>query len=120
MAELKKDYTRKNTFWRNWGAVIILAVFFVASWGGQFATQLTTEKQLSAQHGQEFQMSEFWPQFWSATLENWQSEWLQLFMQALLISGFSAYIFRKQDEEHFKTQLMIEELKKEIRGKAKK
>ncbi len=119
MPELKKDYTSKNTFWRNWGAAIILAVFFLVSWGGQFATQLTVEKQQSEQHNQTFQMSEFWPQFWSSTLENWQSEWLQLFMQALLISGFSVYIFRKQDEEHFKTQLMIEELKKEICGSKK-
>ena len=35
MAELREEYRRKNTFWRNWGAVIILAVFFVTSLGGK-------------------------------------------------------------------------------------
>ena len=117
MAELKKEYKKKNTFFKNWGAVFILLAFFLASWGGQFAAQLQAEKQLAEQHGQEFQMTEFWPEFWSATFENWQSEWLQLATQALLIAGFSAYVFRKQDEEHYKTQLMIEQLQKEIRAK---
>lgn len=113
---MEQEYRKKNTFWRNWGAVFILIVFFLASWAGQFATQLTVEKQQSEQHGQVFQMEEFWPQFWSSTFENWQSEWLQLATQALLISGFAAILFRKQDEEHYKTQLMIEKLRKEIKS----
>lgn len=116
MAELREEYRRKNTFWRNWGAVIILAVFFVTSWGGQFVNQLTVEKQQAEAHGQQFEMSDFWPQFMSSTFENWQSEWLQLTAQAILISGFSAAIFRKQDDEHFKTQIMIEELRDEVKS----
>lgn len=119
MAELAKEYKKKNTFIKRWAAVFILAVFFVASWAGQFVTQLESEKLISQQHGQVFQMEEFWPEFWSSTLENWQSEWLQLLTQALVISGFSSYIFRKQDEEHYKTQLMIEQLKKEIHQNSK-
>ncbi len=78
MAELHHEYKRKDTFLRNWGAVIILIVFFLVSWGGQFVAQLVTEKQDAQQHGQEFEMSDFWPQFLSSTFENWQSEWLQL------------------------------------------
>jgi hypothetical protein len=114
---MKQEYARKNTFLRNWGAVFILAVFFLGSWFGQFASQLQVQMNESAQHGQAFSMEEFWPQFWASTFENWQSEWLQLTTQALLISGFAAVLFRKQDEEHFKTQIMIEELRKEISKK---
>jgi len=116
MPELKKEYKKKNTFFRNWGAVLILAAFFLGSWGGQFVNQLQVEKSHAEQHGQAFNMQDFWPQFWSSTFENWQSEWLQLATQALLISGFAAVLFRKQDEEHFKTQMMIEELQKEIKS----
>jgi hypothetical protein len=117
MATLQTEYQRKNTFLRNWGAVLILILFFIGSWTGQFVNQLNVVKQEAEQHQQEFKMEEFWPQFWSSTFENWQSEWLQLSTQALLISGFASYIFRKQDEEHFKTQLMIEELRSEIKKK---
>ena len=62
-------------------------------------------------------MDDFWPQFWSSTFENWQSEWLQLTTQALLISAFASVLFRKQDEEHYKTQIMIEQLRKEMKKK---
>jgi type II secretory pathway component PulL len=54
MADLKQEYRRKNSFWRNWGAVIILVGFFLASWAGQFVNQLITEKQDAQQHGQQF------------------------------------------------------------------
>lgn len=112
MAE--QEFRRKATFWSTWGAVVLLAVFFVASWAGQFVTQLESEKLLSHQHGQVFQMGDFWPEFLSSTFENWQSEWLQLTVQALLLAGFTSYVFRKQNEEHYKTQIMIDDLRREL------
>ena len=117
MANLKKELERKDTFFRRWAAVFILFAFFLASWGGQFVAQLQVTKQKSEQHGQQFQISEFWPEFWQSTLENWQSEWLQLATQALIVAGFSEYLFRKGDEEHYRTQLMIEELRSELKSK---
>lgn len=117
MASLKDEYKRKDTFWRRWVAVIILFIFFFLSWGGQFAAQLEQVKQESEQHGQEFQMSEFWPEFWQSTFENWQSEWLQLATQAILIAALADYVFRKGNQDHYKTQLMIEELKDELKKK---
>lgn len=114
MADVHREYRQADNFLRRWGAVFILLLFFIGSWGGQYATQLQVEKQQSEQHGQEFSMVEFWPQFWSSTLENWQSEWLQLLTQALLLGGFANYIFRKQDEDHYKTHLMLEDIKKMI------
>lgn len=118
MASLKEEHKKKSTFLRNWGAVLLLFVFFVASWMGQLFMQLQVEMDAAAQHEQTFSMAQFWPQFWSSTLENWQSEWLQLFTQALMISGFAAFVFRTENQEHYKTQIMIDELRKEIRGKA--
>ena len=97
-------------FLTNWGAVVILFFLFIGSWSAQFIAQVAEEKQVAEQHNQVFSMNEIWPKFWSATFENWQSEWLQLFTQALLISGFSAYLFRKEDEEHYNTQQKIDAL----------
>jgi len=115
MGASKEEYERKDTFLRRWAAVIILFIFFFLSWGGQFVSQLEQVKQQSEQHGQQFQMSEFWPEFWSATFENWQSEWLQLAMQAILIAALADYIFRKGNQDHYQTQLMIEELREELK-----
>jgi hypothetical protein len=117
MASLKEEYNRKDTFFRKWTAVLILFAFFFLSWGGQYISQLQAMKQESEQHGQEFQMNEFWPEFWGATFENWQSEWLQLATQAILIAALADYLFRKGNQDHYKTQLMIEELRKELNKK---
>jgi hypothetical protein len=117
MASLRQEYNKKDTFWRRWAAVFILFAFFFLSWGGQYMTQMQQVKQDSIEHGQQFQMNEFLPEFWSSTFENWQSEWLQLATQAILIAAFADYVFRKGNEDHYKTQLMIEDLRRELKTK---
>lgn len=77
-------------------------------------TQLQEVKQDAVTHGQDFQMSDFWPKFWSSTFENWQSEWLQLTVQAILIAALADYLFRISNRDHYKTHLMIEELQNDI------
>lgn len=117
MSDLKREYKQKDSFLRRWGTLFILIALFLFSWGGQYAMQLQTAKNESEQHGQEFSMEEFMPQFWSSTFENWQSEWLQLAVQAILIAALADYVFRKGNQDHYKTQLMIDELRKEIKAK---
>jgi hypothetical protein len=62
----------------NYGLTIVLAVLFLSTWVGQFFTELSVFKQEASQHGESFEWSGFWPEFWQSTLENWQSEFLQL------------------------------------------
>ena len=44
---------------------------------------MITERNDAQQHGQSFEWADFMPQFLSSTLENWQSEFLQLVWQAV-------------------------------------
>jgi hypothetical protein len=120
MADLKTQYKRDDTFVRRWAALVILIAFFILSWGGQLLFQLQVEQQQAEQHGQAFSMQEFWPQFWASTFENWQSEWLQLATQAVLIAALADYIFRTGNRDHYKTQLMIEDLQKDVQNLKKK
>ncbi len=115
MADLKTEYRRNDTFLKRWAALFILIAFFLLSWLGQFTFQLQVEAQQAEQHGQQFSMQEFMPQFWASTFENWQSEWLQLATQAVLIAALADYVFRTGNRDHYKTQLMIEDLQKEIK-----
>ncbi len=75
---------------RRWGAVYILIVLFVGSWIGQAWTMLPDIET----HG--------WTYFWAATFENWQSEWLQLIFQAILLMGAKHWLFQvdAKDIEH--------------------
>lgn len=72
---------------RRWGAAYILAVLFLGSWIGQAVAQ----KGEIAEHG--------WSVFWSATFENWQSEWFQLLLQAVMLLGMKHWIFKADAED---------------------
>lgn len=63
---------------------LVLAALFMLSWAGQAISQLVEVADRAQQHGQQFSFAEYWPAFASATLENWQSEFLQLFTFVLL------------------------------------
>ena len=79
---------------KHFGLSIVLAVLFFASWIGQGISQFQefTDEQL--QHGSEVSGGDFVAVFSSTTLENWQSEFLQLFsfvvLSAVLIHRGSA------------------------------
>lgn len=69
-----------------WGALYILFVLFVGSLIGQFVYQVLLG-------GEDMN------KFLSAVFENWQSEWIQLFLQALLIQGLGHVLYRKETED---------------------
>lgn len=72
---------------RRYGFFYILVVAFLASWFGQLVNQW-----------EEIQIFG-WSEFWSATFENWQSEFLQLAVQALGMVMLKDKIFRVADEK---------------------
>lgn len=70
------------THLRRWGAVWVLLILFLGSWFGQLYTMLPEIEK------------EGFTKFWAATFENWQSEWLQLVFQAILLLGAKHWIFQ--------------------------
>jgi hypothetical protein len=77
-------------FFKAYSFGLITGLFFLISWVGQFFAQMVVERNEAEQHGQAFSWSEFWPQFLQSTLENWQSEFLQLLWQA---AGLALFYF---------------------------
>lgn len=61
---------------------------FLFSWLGQFSFQLMEVRNDAAQHGQAFEWGAFMAAFMQSTLENWQSEFLQLCWQAAGLALF--------------------------------
>ncbi len=88
---------------RRWGAIYLLLALFLGSWSGQLLTQIVELKQEAEQHGQAFHLSDLWAPFFSATFENWQSEWLQLIVQGAVLLGMKHLIFKADAED---TELM--------------
>lgn len=96
---------------RRWGAVYLLLLLFVGSWGGQFLTQMAEYTSTQQMHGLPFEWSGYLAEFFASTFENWQSEWLQLVFQAILLLGAKHWIFRVDAEDLERIEAKIDELK---------
>jgi hypothetical protein len=71
---------------RQWGAIYLLLVMFLGSWAGQAVAQAVEPGPFG------------WAVFWNATFENWQSEFLQLAVQALLVAGPLQYVLFRAEQ----------------------
>lgn len=91
-----------GTHLRRFGALYLLIFLFAASWVGQFLAQVAEIRANAKTHGDPTSgpqfWSDFWPQFWSATLENWQSEFLQLTVQVTAVGLLASFMFRAYQE----------------------
>jgi hypothetical protein len=69
-----------GTWVRDRSLGIFFISLFLVSWIAQLVVQWFDFQNQQQDHGQvpEFWSGEFWYDFWKATLENWQSEFLQL------------------------------------------
>lgn len=85
---------------RNWGAVYILALLFIGSWMGQLVAM---QPQIAEKGASEF---------WSATFENWQSEWLQLIFQAVLLLGAKHWLFKADADDMERLQSDVSDIKR--------
>ncbi|HEX5566091.1 MAG TPA: hypothetical protein VFY14_03995 [Streptomyces sp.] len=83
---------------RRWGVLYLLAVLFVASWVGQLVAMQPAIQQ------------EGWSEFWSATTENWQSEFLQLLFQAGVVGAMAPVLFRKSIEDSRRIEAKLDKL----------
>lgn len=63
----------------------VIGALFIISWTGQLFTEAAVFMDDQKEHGvtvasvwSAMGMADFWEAFWQSTLENWQSEWLQV------------------------------------------
>jgi len=88
----------KQSIWRRYGYLWITLILFLGSLIGHwiFSWQVFVQEQEA--HGQAIVLSEFWNTVLRDTLENWQSEFLQLIWQVAGLS-FLFYIGSPQSKE---------------------
>ncbi len=79
---------RKPRWPKAYSFALVTGALFLVSWIGQFVFQMVVQSNEASQHGQSFSWSGFLPQFLASTLENWQSEFLQLVWQAAGLALF--------------------------------
>jgi hypothetical protein len=96
ISSIRKEKRSQNLrrTWANFGLSIAFCILFLTSWAAQGLAQWDEFRQEQREHGQPIEVVEFVNVFSKSTLENWQSEFLQLFsfvvLSAVLIHHGSA------------------------------
>jgi hypothetical protein len=105
--QIKDEREAHRSIWREFGLGLILMVLFFVTWGGHAVAQWQVHTDEARTHGEEPELGDFAAEFGQATLENWQSEFLQLFsfvtLAALYIHKGSAE--SKDGEEKLEASL---------------
>jgi hypothetical protein len=81
---IRVERTAGRSVWREFALSIVLGILFLSTWFGQLVAewQIYTDEQRS--RGEPTEIGDFAAQFAQSTLENWQSEFLQLFSFVVL------------------------------------
>jgi hypothetical protein len=81
-----------------------LGILFAGSLAGQFVYQVVLGREDSNK-------------FLASVFENWQSEWIQLFVQALLIQGLGHVLYKKEVEDQERMEGKLDEILRMARGR---
>jgi heme A synthase len=81
---IQNERTKGVSVWREFGLGLCLMVLFFATWVAHGISEWQTYTDEQHEHGQPTEAGDFVSQFAQSTLENWQSEFLQLFSFVVL------------------------------------
>jgi hypothetical protein len=86
---IRNEHRTHMSLWKNFGLSLGFCALFLISWVGHAITQWQVYTDEQRSHNESVEFGDFVAEFSQATLENWQSEFLQLFsftvMAAVLI-----------------------------------
>ncbi|MGH2687343.1 MAG: DUF6766 family protein [Actinomycetota bacterium] len=82
----KQEQLRKKRPLGNYGLSIVLTLLFLGSWVAQAVSQWKEFESQQQAHGEPAEVREFGWEFAASTMENWQSEFLQLLTFVVLTS----------------------------------
>ncbi len=104
----KRSSRLRKTF-ANFGLSIILSILFFTSWFGHGVSEWQTFVDQQKAHNETVEVGDFIAEFSQSTLENWQSEFLQLFSFVVLAS---LYVHRGSAESRDSDDRLEESLKR--------
>jgi hypothetical protein len=116
MARSIRDERRRSgirRLWANFGLSFVLGLLFLVSWATQAFAQWESFRNEQREHGEPALVSEYLVDFSASTLENWQSEFLQLFSFVTLAA---LYVHRGSAESKDSDE-RVEQMVKEIKAK---
>lgn len=81
---ISNERTAGRSVWREFALSIVLGILFLSTWLGHFIAEWQVYVDEQRAHGEPTEYGDFAAAFMQSTLENWQSEFLQLFSFVVL------------------------------------
>jgi hypothetical protein len=109
--------------WRNYGLSITLATMFIAAWALQTWTGWVEFVAEQAAHGEQAQAFGDQGYVWSwaqATFENWQSEFLQVFVFIVLTTFLVHRKSHESPDTDYETEAALRRIEAKVDALAKK
>jgi hypothetical protein len=85
---IRDERTRGRSVWREFGLGLALMILFFTTWAAHLIAEWQVFTDQAASHGSRPKLGDFVAEFAQSTLENWQSEFLQLFSFVVLAALF--------------------------------
>jgi hypothetical protein len=85
---IKNERSKGRSVWREFGLGLTLMILFFGTWMAHGITEWQTFTDDAREHGESPEAGDFFAEFGQSTLENWQSEFLQLFAFVTLAALF--------------------------------
>lgn len=92
---IRNERSEGRSVWREFGLGLVLMILFFATWIGQAFAEWQTFTDEQRANGEPVTAGDFAGRFAQSTLENWQSEFLQLFA---FVSLAGLYVFKGSAE----------------------
>lgn len=103
-----------NRLFKDYGLSITLFVLFFVSWVGHGFYEWRVLVSEQKNHGQVINTGDFFNEFSKATLENWQSEFLQLFTMVVLTAHLSHKGSPESKDSEEKTENALARIEKKV------
>jgi hypothetical protein len=110
--ERRKEGLKK--IWPNFGLGIVLAILFFVTWTAQAAVQWRVYAEEQHAHNEQAGVLGYVEDLGQATLENWQSEFLQLFSFVVLATLFIHRGSAESRDSEDRMEKMLDEIKKDL------
>jgi Domain of unknown function (DUF6766) len=84
LRSIRNERSGRRSVWREFGLGLFLMILFFTTWAAQLVSEWQVYTDDQHAHGQSAAVGDFVAEFAQSTLENWQSEFLQLFSFVVL------------------------------------
>jgi branched-subunit amino acid ABC-type transport system permease component len=113
---IQEERRRSNLtkIWANFGLSLILCILFFVTWAAHGIVQWQEYTENQRAHNEPVEVSGFIVDYGESTLENWQSEFLQLFSFVVLAAAFVHRGSAESRDSDDRVEAMLKEIKAKL------